>query len=60
MNNELQQLISLPSLDDDYSFGQPTIYLKPLELARLTLLRSCLGETREERAAEDLDDEAAA
>jgi hypothetical protein len=52
MTSDLQQLISLPSLDAEYSFGQPTVYLKPLELARLTLLRSKLGETRAERAAE--------
>jgi len=54
MMSDLQQLISLPSRDDEYQFGQPTVYLKPLELARLTLLRSRLGETSTERAAENI------
>lgn len=52
MTSDVQQIISLPSLDAEYKFGQPTIYVKPLELARLILLRSKLGETRAERAAE--------
>jgi hypothetical protein len=41
-------------LDADYRFGRPKVYLTPHELARLTLLRSRLGETRAERQAEHL------
>ena len=52
MNSEVQQLSSLPSVDADYSFGRPKTYLAPHELARLTILRSKLGDTQAERAAE--------
>jgi hypothetical protein len=58
--SDLQRLISLPSLDDEYKFGQPTVHLNPLELARLMLLRSTLGETRAQRAAEYIGDRNAA
>jgi hypothetical protein len=51
-HDRAKQLHSLPSLDTDYVFGRPKAYLTPRELARLTLVRSRLGETREERAAE--------
>jgi hypothetical protein len=52
MNSELPQLSSLPSIDADYRFGRPKVYLAPHELARLTILRSKLGDTPAERAAE--------
>ena len=52
MSNESQNIISLPSIDADYRFGRPKLYLAPHELARLTLLRSKLGDTQAERAAE--------
>ena len=52
MSSQLQQIISLPSIDSEYSFGRPKLYLAPHELARLTILRSKLGDTRTERAAE--------
>ncbi len=52
MNSEVQQLSSLPSVDADYRFGRPKTYLAPHELARLTILRSKLGDTQAERAAE--------
>jgi hypothetical protein len=52
MNNEIQRIIALPSFDSDYSFGKPKAYLTAHELARLTILRSRLGETRQEREAE--------
>ena len=42
----------LASADAEYRFDRPKVYLTPLELARLTLLRSRLGGTRAERAAE--------
>jgi hypothetical protein len=52
MDHDHAPLSALPSLDADYSFGRPKLYLTPRELARLTLVRSRLGETRDERAAE--------
>lgn len=52
MTNDIQQIKHLPSIDADYRFGQPKLYLAPHELARLTILRSKLGETQAERAAE--------
>ena len=52
MNSDLQQINSLPSIDAEYRFGQPKLYLAPKELARLTILRSKLGDTRAKRAAE--------
>jgi len=52
MSIEIQRIIALPSFDSDYSFGKPKTYLTAHELARLTLLRSRLGETRQEREAE--------
>ena len=39
MNSLPQQLISLPSIDAEYCFGRPKLYLAPKELARLTILR---------------------
>ena len=52
MSNELQHTSSLPSIDAEYRFGRPKLYLAPHELARLTILRSRLGDTQAERAAE--------
>ena len=52
MNADLHLVSSLPSVDAEYRFGHPKTYLAPHELARLTLLRSILGETSAERAAE--------
>jgi hypothetical protein len=54
MNSHLEQFVSLSSIDAEYSFGRPKLYLAPKELARLTILRSKLGDTRAERAAERL------
>jgi len=45
-------LSSLPSLDADYAFGRPKVYLTPHEVARLTIVRSRLGDTRAERETE--------
>jgi len=42
----------LRSVDAEYRFGKPKIYLTPIETARLTIMRSRLGDTRAERAAE--------
>ncbi len=47
-----EHINQLPSLDAEYRFGHPKTYLAPHELARLTILRSKLGDTRSERAAE--------
>jgi hypothetical protein len=40
------------SIDSEYRFRQPKTYLTPHELARLTVVRSKLGDTQAERAAE--------
>ncbi len=42
----------LRSVDAEYRFCTPKIYLTPIEIARLTIMRSRLGDTRAERAAE--------
>ncbi|MBV9133244.1 MAG: hypothetical protein JO020_30095 [Chloroflexi bacterium] len=42
----------LGGIDAEYRFGRPKVYLTSHELARLTLVRSRLGETRAEREAE--------
>ena len=39
------------TLDLEYRFGRPTVYLTPRELARLAILRSKLGDTHAERVA---------
>jgi hypothetical protein len=52
MNDEHSYSNSLPSLDAEYRFGRPKLYLAPHEPARLTILRSKLGDTPAERAAE--------
>jgi len=44
------------SFDADYQFGHPKTYLAPIQLARLTILRSRLGDTRAARAAEHIQD----
>jgi hypothetical protein len=48
-------VILLSSVDSEYRFGQPKSYLAPHELARLTILRSTLGDTQAERAAERME-----
>jgi hypothetical protein len=52
MNSDFAQIRSLPSIDAEYRFGRPKVYLAPQELARLTILRSRLGDTPADRAAE--------
>ena len=52
MSNELQHLSSGPSIDAEYRFGRPKLYLIPHQRARLTILRSKLGDTQDERADE--------
>jgi hypothetical protein len=54
MTSELQRLMSMPSADAEYRFGRPKVYLTPHELARLTIIRSKLGDTRAEREAESV------
>ncbi len=44
--------LSSSSVDAEYRFGRPKVYLTPHELARLTIVRSRLGDTRAEREAE--------
>jgi hypothetical protein len=45
---------ALDSNDAEYRFGRPKVYLTEHEIARLTLVRSRLGETVSDRAAERL------
>jgi hypothetical protein len=45
------ELSSVPSVDAEYRFGRPKVYLAPHELARLILLRSKLGDTQADREA---------
>jgi hypothetical protein len=52
MQPESSSQHTLGSIDAEYRFGRPKVYLTPHELARLTLVRSRLGETRSEREAE--------
>ncbi len=47
MNSELR------SADAEYHFGKPKVYLSPIEIARLMIVRSRLGDTNPERAAEN-------
>jgi hypothetical protein len=54
MNTDLGQVTCLRSVDAEYRFGRPKVYLTPLELARLMIVRSKLGDTQAERAAEQI------
>jgi hypothetical protein len=40
--------------DAEYRFGKPKVYLSPIEIARLTIVRARLGDTNAERAAENI------
>jgi hypothetical protein len=48
MNAELEVV------DAEYRFGKPKVYLTPLEIARLMIVRSRLGDTNAERSAEHI------
>ena len=41
-------------IDVEYRLGRPQVYLTPQELARVLIVRSKLGDTRADRAAERL------
>jgi hypothetical protein len=58
MNANVGHIVGLPSTDAEYTFGKPKTYLTVRELARLMLLRTRLGETQGERAAELLSSRA--
>ena len=51
MSNEFTPFSTTDSVDVEYRFGRPTVYLASHELARLTVLRSRLGDTHAERMA---------
>ena len=51
MSDDFTQFGTTDSLDAEYRFGRPKVYLAPHELARLTVLRSRLGDTHAERMA---------
>ena len=42
----------LGTVDAEYGFGKPAVYLTPVEIARLMIVRSRLGDTNAERAVE--------
>jgi hypothetical protein len=54
MQSDFSTRHALDSFDAEYRFGRPKVYLTPHEIARLTLVRSRLGDTRAEREAEAL------
>ena len=47
--------VQVQSVDVEYWYDRPKVYLGVHELARLTLLRSRLGDTQAEREAELID-----
>ncbi len=51
MSNEFSNFSTNDSVDAEYRFGRPKVYLASHELARLTVLRSRLGDTHAERMA---------
>jgi hypothetical protein len=51
MSNEFSNFSTNDSVDAEYRFGRPKVYLASHELARLTVLRSRLGDTPAERMA---------
>src|SRR5258708_38564685 len=51
MFSDFAQLSALHSTDAEYRFGRPKVYLTPRELARLSVVRSRLGDTQAERLA---------
>jgi hypothetical protein len=51
MNHASRRFSTTDSVDAEYCFSRPTVYLAPHELARLTILRSRPGDTRAERIA---------
>ena len=59
MSNEFTHFSTTDRVDAEYRFGRPKLYLAPHELARLTLLRSRLGDTHAERLAHAAGSQAA-
>jgi len=51
MSDEFTQFSTTDGVDVEYRFGRAKIYLAPHELARLSVLRSRLGDTHAERMA---------
>jgi hypothetical protein len=51
MNDEFTHFSTTDSVDAEYCFGRPKVYLAGQELARLSVLRSRLGDTHAERLA---------
>jgi hypothetical protein len=51
MSHDFTPFSTTDSVEVEYRFGRPKVYLAPRELARLTLLRSRFGDTRAERMA---------
>ena len=59
MSDEFTHFDTPQTSDAEYRFGRPRVYLAPHELARLTVLRSRLGDTHAERIAHAAGIEAA-
>jgi hypothetical protein len=51
MSTEFTPFSTTDSVDVEYRFGRLKVYLAPHDLARLTVLRSRLGDTHAERMA---------
>ena len=49
MSDEFTHFGTTDTFAAEYRFGRPKVYLAPHELARLTVLRSRLGDTHAER-----------
>ena len=51
MTSDFGEPGGLDSVDAEYRFGRPKVYLAQHELARLSIVRSRIGDTRDERLA---------
>jgi len=51
MSKQFTQFSTSGTVDAEYRFGRPKVYLTLHQLVRLTILRSKLGETHAERVA---------
>jgi tryptophanase len=51
MSNHFTRFSTSGTVDAEYRFGRPKVYLALHELVRLTILRSKLGDTHAERVA---------
>lgn len=59
MSHDFPRFSTRDTIDAEYRFGRPKVYLAPHDLARLSILRSKLGGTPAERAARAAGSQAA-